>query len=296
MKVNHILLGAGRSGTTTIFEYLKLHPQINESSIKEVTYFSEDDKYTRGAPYLHSFFSDNQGHINATSDTYLLMSKQAPQRIYNYNPDCKLAVILREPSERSFSAYHYALNHNYIPKETTFLQMISYEKQAKNADIIQQNNLAVFEGSLYYKHLKHWLTYFKREQLFICTTDQLKSDHQTLMSNYFEFLNIDNFLLGDELKMNTSKTIKHKGVNEVLMNRNHPLRKIVRPLLQQEYIRQALIKSGWIERLKEQNQKQQTKYTELSVEERQYCHQYFKEDKRLLKQEFGVDFTDDGYV
>jgi len=41
MIVNHILIGAGRSGTTTVTDYLKQHQQINFSSIKEVTYFSE---------------------------------------------------------------------------------------------------------------------------------------------------------------------------------------------------------------------------------------------------------------
>ena len=48
MEINHIIIGAGRAGTTSLVAYLQQHPKVNFSTIKEVTYFSVLDHYNRG--------------------------------------------------------------------------------------------------------------------------------------------------------------------------------------------------------------------------------------------------------
>ena len=103
MQLNHIIIGAGRSGTTSLVAYLKQHPEINFSAIKEVTYFSVEDHYKRGTEFLNSFFNKKDGKINATSDTYLLMDENAPKRIADYNSEIKITLILRDPSVRTLS-------------------------------------------------------------------------------------------------------------------------------------------------------------------------------------------------
>ena len=204
MKLDHIIIGAGRSGTTSLVEYLKQHPQINFSKIKEVTYFSVDDHYGRGELFLHDFFKNEEG-ILSTSDTYLLMDKNAPQRIFEYNSSVKIAVILRAPSERTYSNYHFSVNHGYINKNVGLIQSEQLEKEfLEKGDIIAQNNHCNFYGSLYHLHLSYWLQFFKKEQLFICTTEQLRDNPQQLMDNYFEFLGLK------KIKM-TNVSIQHSA-------------------------------------------------------------------------------------
>ncbi len=192
MKLDHIIIGAGRSGTTSLVAYLKQHPSVNFSSIKEVTYFSVNDHYNRGKGFLHSFFKEKEGLLNATSDTYLLMDKEAPKRLFEYNSKAKITVILREPSVRTHSNYHFSVNHGYIDESVSLMDSEKLEKEVLDKQgIIKQNNHCNFYGSLYHLHLTSWLTYFKREQLFICTTKQLKDNPQTLMDEYFSFLGLD---------------------------------------------------------------------------------------------------------
>lgn len=297
MLVNHILIGAGRSGTTTLTDYLRQHNQIHFSSIKEVTYFSEDDKYERGQDYLHSFFSNVEKPIIASSDTYLLMSKKAPKRIHKYNPAMKLAVILRTPIERTFSAFKYALNHNYISPETILLDMQKKEIDVLQLDdIIKQNNHAIFEGSLYYKHLNHWLQWFDKDQIFICTTDQLAANPQALLNDYCDFIDIDRMTIQKELKSNVASVSRNKQLNEVLMNREHPIRKMARPLLKIDAIRKLVIKSGAVDRLKTQNQSTPINEKPLSKEEIAFCKAFFKKDLELLKSELGIEFSDGEYA
>ncbi len=289
MKVNHIIIGAGRSGTTSLVEYLKQHPDINFSSIKEVTYFSVDDHYKRGGDFLNSFY-DAEGIINATSDTYLLMSKEAPRRISNYNPDIKIAVILREPSSRTYSNYNFSINHGYIKPEVSLLESYSNEKNVlQNGDIIQQNNYCNFDGSLYYKHLSYWSRYFKKEQLFICTTDELKNNPQELMDRYFQFLGLDSYTIKEIEAKHKAAGVKNKQLNNFLVNRDHWLRKVVRVPLRIGFVRKMILNSEIVDKMKESN-KEELSYKSMTTEEKTFCDNYFSQDLKKLKKEFGISF------
>jgi hypothetical protein len=58
--VNVLVIGAGRSGTTSISAYLAAHPEVSSSITKEVHYFSIADLYKRGESYFHSLFLKKQ--------------------------------------------------------------------------------------------------------------------------------------------------------------------------------------------------------------------------------------------
>ena len=291
MQLNHIIIGAGRSGTTSLVAYLKQHPDINFSSIKEVTYFSVEDHYKRGADFLHSFFSEKEGELNTTSDTYLLMDKNAPKRIADYNPDIKITVILREPSARTHSNYNFSVNHGYIDTTLSLIDsQLLEERVLANGDIIQQNNHCNFYGSLYYLHLTNWLKLFKREQIFICTTNQLKNNTQQLMDSYFNFLGIDTVEIKELSAQNKAAGVKNKTLNKFLVNREYPMRKLISKPLQISFLRNIVLNSNVVEKIKNNN-KEELVYKELSKEEIEFCNNYFKEDLVKLKADFGIEFN-----
>src|SRR5689334_4503511 len=126
MKVNAMIIGAGRSGTTTVYEYLKQHPEICFSITKELHYFSIPELYARGEQYFHSLFPDYKDQkIVATADTYLLMDRDAPKRIKEYNPGMKFIIVLREPVARAYSNYNYSVNFGHEKKDISFLDTIN---------------------------------------------------------------------------------------------------------------------------------------------------------------------------
>ena len=291
MKLDHIIIGAGRSGTTSLVAYLKQHPKINFSSIKEVTYFSVLDHYNRGVNFLDSFFTKKEGLINATSDTYLLMDATAPKRIYDYNPAIKITIILREPSARTHSNYNFSVNQGYIKKQVSLLDSQKLEDEVLTSeDIIKQNNHCNFYGSLYHRHLTHWLTYFKREQLFICTTNQLKKNPQELMNNYVEFLGLNKIAMEKIPAQNKSAGVKNKSLNKFLVNRDHPIRKLISKPLQISFLRNIILNSNVVEKIKSSNT-QGFNYNNMTAEEIDFCNGYFKEDLRKLKEDFNIEFN-----
>jgi len=290
MKLDHIIIGAGRSGTTSLVAYLKQHPLINFSSIKEVTYFSIDDHYNRKIDFLHSFFDELKQGLCSTSDTYLLMDANAPKRLAEYNPNVKITVILREPSARTHSNYNYSTNHRYLDESLSLMESQKLEEAVLlKGDVIKRNNECSFYGSLYHLHLTNWLNYFSKEQIFICTMNQLKNDPQTLMNNYFDFLGLDKILIEELLPKNKSVHIKSKILNDFLVNRNHPLRRLIRKPLHNSFLRNLIFNSKLVEKIKNRNKKEHT-YRELNKEEKEFCHNYFQEDLQNLQEDFGIKF------
>lgn len=291
MQLNHIIIGAGRSGTTSLVAYLMQHPKVNFSSIKEVTYFSVNDHLKRGEEFLHSFFSDVEESVNTTSDTYLLMDSAAPKRIADYNPDIKITVILREPTERTHSNYNFSVNHGYIDKSLSLIDSQKLENEVlTNEDIIKQNNHCNFYGSLYHLHLTNWLKHFKKEQLFICTTNQLKDNPQGLMDAYFDFLGLAKIEVKELIAKNKAAGVKNKSLNKFLVNREHPIRRLISKLLQNSFLRSIVLNSNVVEKIKSSNT-QEMAYQELTPEEKLFCKNYFQEDLIKLKEDFEVDFN-----
>ena len=290
MKLDNIIIGAGRSGTTSLVTYLKQHPLINFSSIKVVTYFSVEDHYNRKIDFLHSFFDELKQGLYSTSDTYLLMDSNAPKRLAEYNPNAKITVILREPSARTYSNYNYSTNHRYIDESLSLIECQKLEKEVLlKGDVIKQNNECPFYGSLYHMHLTNWLNYFTKEQMFICTTNQLKNDPQSLMNDYFNFLGLDKIIIKELPPQNKSASIKNKVLNEFLVNRNYPLRRLIRKPLHNSFLRNLVLKSKVVEKIKNINKKEHT-YRELNEEEKEFCYNYFKEDLQKLQEDFGIKF------
>jgi len=280
----------GRCGTTSLSAYIKQHPEINETEIKEIHYFSIDDHYKKGDSYLDEHFKTRPG-ITSTADTYLLLSDEAPARIKQHNPDIKISVLLRDPVSRTYSNYHYGINNGYEKENISFLDSKEKEKSFLSADIILKNNLCHFEGSLYYKLLQNWLKHFPKEQIQILKTSDLKNEPQKLMDDLSDFLGINRNQIESLDKQNEAKQVKSKSMQQFLLNRDHWLRKTVRMPLKVKFIKSIVLKSGVNDKLYSINKKDGAGYPPMTDEEREFCNDYFKEDRLKLAEQFGVEFN-----
>jgi len=288
-KVNALIIGAGRSGTTSLFAYLEQHPEIACSITKEVHYFSVDDLYKRGESYLHSLFESNNKKIIATADTYLLMDAIAPQRIKLYNPDMKIIIMLREPVARAYSNFNYSVNFGHEKEGIGFLETIALEKERlQNLNIVDKNNQCHFYGSLYHQHISFWKKYFPMEQIIILQLSDLKNNPETLYHALCSKLGIkfqpfDKSAIG----LNAASGAKSKWLQQLLLNRDNPVRKVLSFMLRP--FRNLVIKSGFIDKIHAINKKK-VAIKPLTMEEQATAAQYFQHDLKLLAQEFGIIF------
>lgn len=287
--VNTLIIGAGRSGTTSIAAYLAAHPEVSFSITKELHYFSIPDLYKRGESYFHSLFPDATKKITSTADTYLLMDHAAPEKVSAYNPQMKIIIMLRDPISRSYSNYNYSINFGHEKKEHSFLNTIDLENERLNTlDIVDVNNTCHFYGSLYHKHISHWNKYFDVSQLVILKLNDLKNDPELFYRNLCSRLDIKYVPFEEANKeFNAAAGAKSIWLQQFLLNRNNPIRKMISFLLRP--FRNLVIKSGVIDKVYAMNKKQVV-IQPLSPHEKEIAAQYFSEDLTQLKKDYGISF------
>ncbi len=287
IRVDTIIIGAGRSGTTSVYEYLAAHPQVNFSITKELHYFSLPDLFARGEGYFHSLFENKKARITATADTYLLVDKAAPERLRKYNPDMRIIVMLRDPVERAYSNFNYSVQYGHEKPETDFLETIQHEQGIiQRGDIVEINNRCHCYGSLYYQHLHYWMQYFPKEQFIIHQLNELKSDPDAFYKQLCRQLSLDYFPFDHAAEsFNRSSGVKSKWLQQLLLNRNSKLRKMISFCLRP--FRNIIIRSGIIDKVYALNRKE-VKIIPLNAEQDAVARAYFKEDLQKLKEELGI--------
>ncbi len=284
MLVNTLLIGAGRSGTTTICKLLEQHSDVCYSKIKEIHYFSIPELYKRGLTYFHSFFTDSESKpVIATADTYLLIDYAAIERIYDYNPNMRIIVMLRNPVDRAYSSYNYSVNYGHHKKYEHFTDSIENEKDIESeSNIVLQNNKGHFYGGLYYRHLSEWLRKFDSNQILLLSTRELKNLPAETSERLFSFLGIPDIAI-ESGKENRQAVPKFKGLEKNLLDRDTFFRKAFRNLTPR-FIKNFIINSGIVDRMHKANRKEQ-QAPELSSAERKLAMKYFEEDIEQMEKE-----------
>ena len=187
-KVNLLIIGAQKAGTTSLYEYIKQHPDVYFSEIKEITYFVVDKYYQKGIEYFHSFFSKYSSEkIIASSYVHMLPSLDAPERVLEYNKDMKFIIMLRDPVSRAYSAYNYAKQNGWENDNISFIDSLESESMRKNNN---QIDLLYFYNGLYSSHIDNWTSRFLSTQFLIITDTELRNDSKNVLSRVTSFLNI----------------------------------------------------------------------------------------------------------
>jgi hypothetical protein len=183
-KLDFLLIGAGKSGTNTIFQYLKRNPKIFIPEEKELPFFNKDatkEDYKRFI-ITHYNFSSNGVLIGKLTPTYM-GDERIPERIYLLDPKIRLICILRNPIDRSFSYYRMLKLSSKNLKG--FDSLVDW--QINNADIVRENlqNYKPSETFLirseYGRILSNYLRFFTKEQLLIVFTEELERSPESVI-------------------------------------------------------------------------------------------------------------------
>lgn len=194
--INFLGLGAHKGGTSWIHACLYDHPQIFMPPDKELHYFSSN--YLKGDNwYKKQFIGSTEGQICGEISPTYLPSEIAPKRIYDFKKDIKLLVCLRNPVDRAFSAYKYALQIGQIKPSRSF------ESALKNC------GPAFLQYGLYGAQLKNYLNYFSKNQLLVMLYEDIRKDPETFIRKIYYFLEVDPHFKSSfvDRKINTSKGV-----------------------------------------------------------------------------------------
>jgi len=193
-RIDFIIIGAQKSGTTSLDKYLRKHPTISMARNKEVHFFDNDQNFQGEIvdyDTYHSHFPklDSETMLyGECTPSYLYMEKCA-DRIAKYNPNIKLIAVLRNPAERAFS--------QWLMQKKRGIENRTFEKCIRSEwDIIQNGNkvqkkFAYVRRGFYSKQIKTYLEHFSKSQVMFIKYSDYVEHAQTSLRKIFSFINVN---------------------------------------------------------------------------------------------------------
>ena len=195
-KPNLFIVGAMKSGTTSLHNYLNTHPQIFMSAVKEPDYFSSSRNFMlTEKEYLNLFQgASDELYIGESSTSYSRMPfrKNVAQKIYNHSPKAKIIYLIRDPLERIISQYKHMVRGNY--EVTSLIDMITNQYDSS------------LNSSYYAYQIKPYIKLFGLESVYVDTLEALTNSPEFFFKSLFSWLGVDNFFIPPNINKNYFKS------------------------------------------------------------------------------------------
>jgi hypothetical protein len=188
-------VGATKAGTTTLFHYLRHHPQIYLPANKEAHFFDDDEKYIHGwNAFAQEHFAKGQpSQLWGKISPRYMRDMRVPERIFGTMPSVNLFALLRNPIDRAFS--HYRMLKRLGQETRDFKDVVLTQLDAKNiAEARSQavsGTLSLLAQSEYGRILSKYFAVFPSEQLLILFTDDLEKTPQIVLDRLMFFLKLE---------------------------------------------------------------------------------------------------------
>ena len=289
---NFLVIGAAKSGTYALHAHFARHPQIFMSAIKEPHYFAfgADNAQSARAP-VHSWiksceaytklFANHRGARMAgeSSVSYLYVPGTA-ERIFEFNPEMKLIVSLRNPVERAYSSFNYAKSYGIEPLKTLAegLEAEQWRIRDNRSILLRYRDLGLYSGQL-----ARYYDVFPRNQLKVILYDDFVESPARIVRELYEFLGVTTDFEPDP-NLRSNVTVRPDDENPLhrFINGEHFARAAVRRLLPmstrrrfRETVRDIFFKPP----------------PPLGMDERRALQDLFRDDLRKLEKLLGRDLS-----
>lgn len=217
MKVQLFIVGAPKSGTTSLHYYLNEHPDILMSSVKEPDFFSHKEIANQGLYYRNSSINTFQQYHNlflekknekifGESSVSYLFYHEVPKRIKEYNSDAKIIIMLRNPVERAFSHYLMDLRLGLLSEK--FEDVFNKEEGLKFQQYFLLGN--------YYLQVKRYFDEFSKDNVHIIWYSDFKKDASKEVQKVFKFIGVNSdYKVNFEVVHNSFSMPKNKIIRKI---------------------------------------------------------------------------------
>lgn len=203
-----IIIGAAKSGTSSLFMYLGEHPQIITPHKKELDFFNQN--YNKGIDWYLSHFpsiTDFPEFVTGEASPAYFGDPSAMKRISKHFPHTKLIALLRNPVDRAISWHYQNVKCGY---EKRSLEEVIQEEIIKFNHLQQKGKIQgwghIIDG-IYIEKLKQWFSFISQEKFLILKAEDLLNDTNTTMQKTFQFLELPHHNSEKYLKYNTGSYV-----------------------------------------------------------------------------------------
>jgi len=247
-KPDFIIVGAAKSGTTSVHEYLNEHPGVFMSSPKETDFFAHQasdgrERFTWGGvqwdpaaridtaeKYTALFAMARQGQICGEASPSYLFNARVPGLVRDWNPSTRIVMLLRDPAERAWSDFLHNLRDGTEPlPPERFMDAFHDGARRVEAGWIEHADYEI--KGRYGSQLEQWLRFFPREQVGVFFYDDLRSDPRAFMAALLAFIGADASFVPDVTqRYNITGVPKRRWLHRFIVHAN-PLKRLLRALV-----------------------------------------------------------------
>lgn len=260
---NFVIIGAAKAGTTSLYHYLKQHPQVFMSEVKEPRFFAyEGDRLAYTGPgdlakadrfvttleqYAALFADAGDARAVGEASPIYMHSEKACRRMRHYVPDARLLAILRHPVERAYSNFLHMRRDGREPLRE-FAAAVREEPRRRAA------GWAPFwfymERGRYHEQLQRYYAAFGRERLHVLLHEDLLRNGAAGVRRCYEVLGVDPEFQPDlSRRFNTARVPRSRGLH-LLLTRPGPLPKLLGKRLTRHLVERNLERLPFPEELR----------------------------------------------
>lgn len=206
-----LILGAQKSGTTSLFYYLMQHPDIVPPVVPgELHYF--DLRYALGPQwYLSNFPLSRKGKITGEKSPYYLYHPLVPERSFAFDSSIRLIILLRDPAKRAYSHFNMLVRHGVEQRKLQVAIKEEMDRVESDHDRLARGEIdfsvahqrySYLARSRYVDQLDRWTKFFPRKQIYLETAERFSREPQMVCSEIFSFLNLPSAAISTRKRYN----------------------------------------------------------------------------------------------
>ena len=202
-RPNLFLIGAPKSGTTSLYEYLNGHPDVYMAPVKEPFYFSPD---IRGGPRENYRYPDDEErylalYTDARDEAWLgeastryIYSRRAPELVKAFSPDARIVAMLRNPIDMIQAMHNERVSQGEedVPDFEAALALDEERLTGKHLPGGSNELGATYRPRARFgEQLERWLSAFERDRVHVIIFEEFARDTAGAFRGVLEFLGVD---------------------------------------------------------------------------------------------------------
>jgi hypothetical protein len=212
---NFLIIGAAKAGTTSLYHYLRQHPDVYMSPVKEPAYYASASggaDWIRTRPdYERLFEGARTQRARGEASPQYLNDEAAPDRIAADLRDVRLIVSLRNPADRAYSSY---------------LGRLAGGTERRGVGEALRRGTYYVESSLYHAPLTRYFTRFDRTRIKVLLFDELVADPHATVLDVCDFLGIErDFAFDASVKHGSAVAPRSPAASGLFWKIVHPVRR-----------------------------------------------------------------------
>ncbi len=280
-KPNFFIVGAAKSGTTSLADNLKQHPGVFISPVKEPFYFVSDYGLKDFDSYLSLFEKAGGAKAIGEASTGYLFDGSAASSIKKAFPDSRIIIILRNPADMAFSHWRFmqitgsesmGFTEAVSDKERHYRKTEEFKRKARN----WWASYLYLERAMYSEQVKRYLDAFGKDRVRVYVFEEFVRDIKGSYKDVFSFLGVDKDFTPDLKVSNEGGEVRSRFLRSII-NDEYPLLKRVFPYALRNNLRSLFFGLNT----------KRGKKAQLSPKTRAWLNEFFKDDIKELERLLG---------